>query len=169
MSPLRGRTVVLREVEARDAGVLRDIHATPEVSMWWGQPDRRFPFDDDPGSTRLAILSDDVVVGLVEFAEETEPDHRYASVDVFVDPRRHRQGIGADAVATVVRHLVDDRGHHRVTMDPAVDNLAAVACYESLGFRPVGVMESAWRDAASGRWRDGLLMELVFEPNGGRG
>lgn len=165
MNLLRGRTVVLREVHAREAAALRDIHATPEVAAWWGRPNRDFPFEDDPRSTRLTILRNDSVVGLVEFNEEPEPDDRYASIDIFVDPRRHREGIAGDAIATVVRHLVEDRGHHRVTIDPATDNHGAIACYEGAGFRRVGVMRSAWRDTESGLWRDALLMELVIEPD----
>ncbi len=149
--------------------MLTAIHASPEVAAWWGSPARGFPFDDDPQTTRLTILRDDAVTGLVEFGEEPEPDYRHAWIDIFVDPGRHRQGIGATAIATVVRHLTEECGHHRITIDPAVDNHAAIRCYESVGFAPVGVMRHAWRDQASGLWRDGLLMELVLDPNGPEG
>ena len=71
-----------------------------------------------------------------------------------------RRGVGSDAVATVCRHLVDDRGHHRVTIDPAVENTAAVRAYEKAGFVRVGVMRAAERSPA-GVWRDALLMERV--------
>jgi aminoglycoside 6'-N-acetyltransferase len=54
-----------------------------------------------------------------------------------------------------------ERGHHRVTIDPAVDNAAAIRSYEKSGFPRVGVMRSAWRDGWAGEWRDTLFMELV--------
>jgi len=51
------------------------------------------------------------------------------------------------------------RGHHRLTIDPAADNLAAIRAYEKVGFRTVGVMREYWR-APDGTWHDGLLMDL---------
>ena len=41
---------------------------------------------------------------------------------------------------TLGRHLIEDRGHHRLVIDPAVDNAAAIRCYAKVGFRTVGVM-----------------------------
>jgi len=64
-------------------------------------------------------------------------------------------------LARVANHLVVERGHHRVTIDPAADNHPAIRAYEKAGFRPVGVMRAAWRDFATGEWRDTLFMELV--------
>ena len=46
----------------------------------------------------------------------------------------------------MVLHLVRDRGHHRLTIDPAAENAAAIRCYERAGFRRVGVMREYWRD-----------------------
>ena len=153
--------MTLREVRQEDAEELRRIHVTPEVATWWNQPSSRFPFDARAGTTHLTILHDDGVAGFLEFSEEDEPDYRFASIDIYVDPARHRRGIATDALRTAIRHLVEDRGHHRITIDPATDNHAAIACYEKVGFRRVGVIEASWRDGA-GVWRDGLLMEMVF-------
>jgi aminoglycoside 6'-N-acetyltransferase len=60
----------------------------------------------------------------------------------------------------LMRHLVDDRGHHRFTVDPAVANQRAIHVYEKLGFRRVGAMR-AYERGEDGVWRDGLLMEHV--------
>jgi aminoglycoside 6'-N-acetyltransferase len=40
---------------------------------------------------------------------------------------------GTEAVRRVVRHLSDERGHHRITIDPAPANAAAIRAYEKLG------------------------------------
>ena len=144
----------------RDAAELTAILSRPEVGAWWGAVPDGFPFEDEPDSTRFTILVDGRVAGLIQYGEEPEPDYRHATVDIFLDPELHSRGLGTDAILTLVRHLVDERGHHRVTIDPATDNAAAIRCYEKAGFRPVGVMRSAWRDP-SGTWRDVLLMELV--------
>jgi aminoglycoside 6'-N-acetyltransferase len=58
---------------------------------------------------------------------------------------------------------VRDRGHHRITIDPAVDNAAAIRAYEKAGFARVGVMRRAERDTEGDAWHDALLMEFVEE------
>lgn len=165
MDELRGERVVLSPVTADDVEVPRSIHAMPEVAAWWGQPVEGFPLTDEPGSKRLTIRCEGHVVGLIQFGEEREPEHRHAWIDLFLDPAWSGQGLGSDAVATLVCHLQHARGHHRVTIDPVVDNAAAIRCYEKVGFRRVGVSERSWRDP-SGVWRDSVLMELVAEPSG---
>jgi aminoglycoside 6'-N-acetyltransferase len=142
---------------------LLEIRATPEVALWWGPIEEGFPLHDEPSAMRFAILVEGEVAGLIQYSEEKEPDYRHASIDVFLDPNEHDKGLGTDAVRTLARHLIDDLGHHRITIDPAVDNVAAVRSYEKAGFRPVGVMRSAMRDP-TGVWRDELLMELVVTP-----
>lgn len=168
MRPVVGERVILRAIDEGDAGALRAIRSTPEVSEWWKPPSDEFPFEDDPWVTQLTIACDGAVVGLIQYFEETEPDERHASIDIFVDPARHRQGLASDAIATLVRHLTEERGHHRILIDPVVDNEAAVRCYESVGFDPVGVMHEAWRDA-DGVWRDCLLMEMIVRQPVGPG
>jgi aminoglycoside 6'-N-acetyltransferase len=66
----------------------------------------------------------------------------------------------------VVDFLLNERGHHRITMDPAAHNHAAIRCYEKAGFVPVGVMRLAERDSDGSGWHDSLMMELVVEPGG---
>lgn len=167
MRELAGDLVVLRPMEEGDTDALRALLATPKVAAWWGHLPDDFPLRDEPDATPLTILYDGEIAGLIQFEEELEPAYRYAAIDVFVDPRRHGRGLGTDAVRAVVRHLVEDRGHHRITIDPATDNAAAIRCYEKVGFRPVGVMHAAWREHTTGEWRDALLMELVTRPPAG--
>jgi aminoglycoside 6'-N-acetyltransferase len=156
---LRGDIVVLRPLRFDDAARLREIHAEPAVAAWWGSMEDEFPFDE-PESTRFTILVDGQVAGVVQYGEEEEPDYRHAWVDVFVATAHHGRGVGTDAVATTLRHLIEARGHHRVTIDPSVDNVAAVRAYEKAGFRRVGVMRAAER-GPDGVWRDAVLMEYV--------
>jgi aminoglycoside 6'-N-acetyltransferase len=161
---LPGKRVVLRPLSEADASVLRAIHSTPEVTAWWGSLGDDFPLSDDPDATRFTIVCGEEIAGLIQHGEELEPDYRYAWIDIFIDPPRQRRGVGTDAIATLVRYLIEERGHHRITIDPAADNEAAIRCYRNAGFRRVGVMEAAWRDSATGRWRDALLMEFVVRP-----
>ena len=152
--------MILRPLAPEDAPELRRIHATPEVARWWDLPDERFPWDE-PEATRLTIEVDGAVAGMIQFSEELEPKYRHASIDLFLDPALHGRGLGTEAVRRVVRHLFDERGHHRVTIDPATTNAAAIRAYEKVGFTRVGVMRRYERDADGSGWHDGLLMELL--------
>lgn len=137
---------------------LRRIRNTPEVRARWGEPE-----DDatDEDVTCFAILVDGAVRGMVQYGEENDPDYRHASIDIYVDPEVHGRGVGRDAVRTMARHLIDDRAHHRIVIDPAADNEAAIRCYASVGFKPVGVMRHYERGTDGKGWHDGLLMDLL--------
>ncbi len=161
---LVGDRVVLVPVTTGHVPELRRILATPPVWARWGDEaaSPRWPFDD-PSCTRFAIVIDDAVVGMVQYGEEEEPMYRHASIDIFVESAASGRGVGRDAVATLARYLVHDRGHHRLTIDPAADNEPAIRCYAAVGFRPVGVMRRYERDADGGDWHDGLLMDLLAD------
>lgn len=152
--------LAVRPLASADAADLRRIHLTPEVRRWWDEPEDGFPWEE-PESTRFTIEFDGRVAGLIQYREESDPKYRHAGIDVFLDPSLHGRGLGAAALARVVRHLVDELGHHRITIDPAVDNVVAIRCYEKVGFRRVGVMRSYERDVDGDGWHDSLLMELL--------
>ena len=152
--------MTLRPLAPGDESELLRIHQTPEVLRWWDVPAEGFPWDE-PESTRLTIEVDGRVAGLAQFWEEPEPKYRHAGIDLFLDPKLHGQGLGTEAVRRLVRHLIDERGHHRITIDPATDNAAAIRAYEKVGFRPVGVLRRYERDVGGEGWHDGLLMELL--------
>ena len=156
--------ITLTPLVAEDGEALRRIHVTPEVSQWWDLPDDDFPLDE-PESTRFTIRYGDEIAGLIQYAEELEPKYRSASIDIFVAPWLHGNGIGTEAIRQVLHILLEERGHHRVTIDPAVDNHAAVRCYEKAGFERVGVMRLAERDSDGRGWHDSLMMELVRPPS----
>jgi aminoglycoside 6'-N-acetyltransferase len=153
--------MALRPLAEGDEAELRRILETPQVARWWDAPDEGFPWTDDPETTRLTIEIDGAVAGLIQYSEELDPKYRHAQIDLFLDPAMHGRGLGTEAVRRIVRHLVDDRGHHRITIDPAAANSAAIRAYEKVGFRQVGIMRRYERDVGGGGWHDGVLMEPV--------
>jgi aminoglycoside 6'-N-acetyltransferase len=162
---LRGRQVVLRPLGFDDVERLTRIQAEPGVARWWGRPDdadlRRLA--EGGGDVKgFAIEADGELVGLVQYEEENEPDFRSAGIDVFLTERAQGRGLGSDAVRTLAGYLIHERGHHRLTIDPAAANTAAIRAYEKVGFRRVGVMREYWR-SPDGSWRDGLLMDLLAD------
>ncbi|UJB39551.1 aminoglycoside 6'-N-acetyltransferase [Streptomyces sp. A1-5] len=152
---LRGDDVVLRPVGDGEGEVLDRIVREPEVAAWWSPP------EDYEGM--LAIVFEGEVIGAVQFEEETDPEFRRAGIDIFLTARHHGKGLGTDAVRTLARWLVRECGHHRLTIDPAAANDAAIRSYGKVGFKPVGIMRAYGRDHQTGLWQDALLMDLLAE------
>src|SRR5688500_17753847 len=162
---LRGRKVVLRPLQLEDVKRVAEIQAEHGVLRWWGAPDEAALSSQAAGRAdekAFAIESERELVGLIQYYEENEPDFRHAGIDLFLTERHQGRGLGADAVRSLARHLIEERGHHRLTIDPAADNEAAIRAYEKVGFRPVGVMRSYER-GPDGTWHDGLLMEMLAD------
>ncbi|MEV6327765.1 GNAT family protein [Streptomyces sp. NPDC051909] len=166
MTVLQGALVVLRPTATGDIRALAAIRDTPEVrARWQGGEDLEAEIAadlQDPDSHAFTVLHQERIIGMIQWYSEEDPDYRHAGIDVFLDPAVHDGGLGTDAVRTLARHLVDDRGYHRLVIDPAADNAAAIRCYTKVGFRPVGVMRRYER-GPDGTWHDGLLMDLLAE------
>jgi aminoglycoside 6'-N-acetyltransferase len=164
MTTLEGDRVRLRPATAEDKPALISIRQQPEVFRWWrGGEDMAAAIDEDlaeKGSTAFVIELEGRMVGWIQWSQEEEPDYRRAEIDIYVDGDVHGQGVGTDAVRTLARHLIDDLGHHRVTIDPAIDNKAAIRCYTKVGFRPIGVARQSER-GNDGTWHDSLMMDLL--------
>jgi aminoglycoside 6'-N-acetyltransferase len=141
---------------------LREIHMLPEVSRWWGDPSEKWPGDADPEEIKYTVLLDGEIIGVAEWYEEKEPRFRHAGLDLFLDPAVHGRGLGTEVVRVLCAHLIDDHAHHRVVIDPEVDNEVAIACYRKVGFKDVGVMRRYFLNRED-EWRDGLLMDLLAE------
>ena len=171
---LAGDRVRLRPGDQRDVAALCAILAEPAVARWWGDPEsagqvRAKLVGDDP-SVLLVIEVDGQVAGGIEYYEETEPMYRHAGIDIYLSGRCQGRGIGTEAVGLLARFLCEQRGHHRLTIDPAAANHRAIRCYEKVGFRRVGVLRQYER-GPDGQFHDGLLMDLLrdeLSPGAGR-
>ncbi|WP_422664847.1 GNAT family N-acetyltransferase [Acrocarpospora corrugata] len=163
---LQGALVRLRPAIDADRPALVAIRSTPDVyRRWRGGDDLAAAVAEsltDPDVEVFAVEYDGRVVGAIQWGEETDPEYRHASVDLYLDPAVHGRGLGTDAARTLARHLIDDKGFHRLVIDPAADNTGAIRCYTKVGFRPVGVLRQYER-GADGTWHDGLLMDLLAE------
>jgi aminoglycoside 6'-N-acetyltransferase len=134
----------------------------PGVRAWWWDFDiDEFAAElDDPDVVPLIIEHAGEVVGFIQFSEEISLQYRSAGIDLSLHDDHQGNGYGSDAVRTLARYLFAERGHHRLTIDPALRNERAIRCYERVGFKPVGVMRQYER-SADGEWHDGLLMDLL--------
>jgi aminoglycoside 6'-N-acetyltransferase len=163
-SELRGTLVTLRLVAPADLPALLAILDEPEVARWWRRAEWE-RVDESDAVTFTILLPDGAVAGCIQYSEETDPDYFSAAVDIFVGTAAQGRGAGPDAMRTLVAWLVSARGHHRLTVDPALENARAIHVYEKLGFRRVGVLRQYER-VEDGVWRDALLMELLAWESG---
>ena len=160
---LRGERIVLRPLRVDDAPRLADLGADPDVARWWPGIDEATLIEKAKGrrdTTCFAVLDGDEVAGLIQYYEHSDPDYRHANIDIFLGRPYHGRGLGPDAVRALARHLVRDRGHHRLTIDPVAHNRRAIRAYEKAGFRRVGIMREYQREP-DGTWSDGLLLDLL--------
>jgi aminoglycoside 6'-N-acetyltransferase len=140
--------VALRPLQEPDLDVLAPWLLAPSIARWWGRPrteeERRADLRSDDDAEAFTILAGGEIAGWLQSAEELDPDYRHGSLDIMVG------------------EAYQERGHHRITIDPAAANERAIRCYSAVGFRPVGIMRRYER-APDGRWEDGLLMDLLAD------
>jgi len=132
---LVGKQVVLRTGEPEDVTRLASIANEPEVAAWWGHTDEvevaaRFVNNE----TSFIVAHVGELVGAIQYDEEDNPMYRRAGIDIFLTTSRHGQGLATDSIRTLAWYLFEERGHHLLTIDPAVDNERAIRAYEAVGF-----------------------------------
>lgn len=163
---LSGNQLILRPLQVADAQALTAILNTPDVAIWWEGYDYDRVLDEivaEGDGESFGIFTEDqpeVLLGMIQYYEQDDPDYLHAGIDIFVDPARYGHGIGQRAILLLVKHLIDDLGHHRIIIDPAVNNERAIAVFQKVGFREVGVMRRYER-RADGNWGDNVLLELL--------
>jgi aminoglycoside 6'-N-acetyltransferase len=166
---LGGERLALRPLAADDLDAAYRALQEPGVARWWTAFDAERIREEllaTPETTSFAIEVDGKFAGVVMYSEELDPDYRHAGIDIFLAGAYQDQGYGSEAIRALARYLFGERGHHRLTIDPALANERAIRAYERVGFRRVGVMREYER-GADGTWHDGLLMDLLareFEP-----
>jgi len=154
---------VLRPLAPADRERLVEILSDPTVQQWWDSRGPEHSADELLGDADVVPFAIDVggeMIGSIQYHEVTDPEYRSAGIDVFLDALHQGRGYGTEALRILARWLLEVRGHHRLTIDPAADNGRAIRAYEKVGFRPVGVMRRYER-RQDGSFHDGLLMDLL--------
>jgi aminoglycoside 6'-N-acetyltransferase len=161
---LPGERVILRPLRPDDRDDLLAVLNDPTVVAIWdtrgAENSIRELYAGEPGWTIWAIEVDGVFAGSIQATEEPDGDYDHAGIDIFMSSRFQDRGLGTDALRTLARYLIEIRGHHRLTIDPAADNARAIRSYEKIGFKPVGVMREYER-GNDGTYHDGLLMDML--------
>jgi aminoglycoside 6'-N-acetyltransferase len=133
----------------------------PETSPWWSTDAGKIgSWLADPDYHVLVIEEAGRTAGIVAFEEEEDPDYHVAGIDISLLQCCVGRGLGPEALRLLAGWLVAERGHHRLTIDPAVANARAIRAYEKVGFRPIGVAREYER-GPDGTWHDNLLMDVL--------
>jgi aminoglycoside 6'-N-acetyltransferase len=148
---VRGRLTTLRPADAGDVDRLVAWHADPEVSRYWDGE----TFTRAEMAERLARA--DVEAWIVEEAGEPVGylQVHFEGLDMFLVPSARGRGLGPDAARAMARHLVNECGRTRVTVDPYAWNEGAVRAWGRAGFVEVSRHEPEGEYTAS--W---ILMEF---------
>jgi aminoglycoside 6'-N-acetyltransferase len=156
---LHGRLTSIRPATWDDADLLVRWHAEPEVSRFWDDetPTREEIVEDlrRPDVDAFVVEADGAPVGYLQaWWEEDAP--QTGGIDMFLVPGARGRGLGPDAARALVRHLLEDRGWARVTVDPYAWNETAIRAWRRAGFVEV---EQRPRPPDDGHREAWLLME----------
>lgn len=161
---LAGERVLLRPLEEADLDGLVEIVWSEGVREWWGwcasREALRAELPNDGAAFAIEVAGE--LAGWLGVSEELDPGYRSAGMDIMLGVPFQGAGIGPEALRLAARWLIAERGHHRLTIDPAAANARAIRAYRSVGFKPVGIMRRYER-GPDGDWHDGLLMDMLAE------
>ena len=172
--PVATEDLALKPLRARDCEpLLTWINSADALLQWAGPRDFEWPLTDEQLLSDLhaadhlrmpfaAVLPDDRrPVGHVMLT--TLPAHNLGVIGrVIVAPDQRGRGLGTALMQAVVRFGFDRRGLHRLQLAVYDFNLAAIACYQSVGF----VIEGTQRDStrsSDGYWSSHTM--AMLEPS----
>lgn len=159
---LASERLTLRPLTREDVPLLDAIVAEPGVARWWPLPPGESVEYDAfaPGTHAYAIVSAGEACGTIMFTEEDHPLYRHAGIDIMLRESCQGSGLGTEALRVLVGYLLGERGHHRITIDPALANERAIRTYEKVGFKRIGVAR-AYEATPDGVFHDNLLMDMM--------
>jgi aminoglycoside 6'-N-acetyltransferase len=136
---VRGARTTLRRTTIDDLGLLESWFGNPEFVQWWGgtpkTPDevaRECLGRAGNGTVQsFLVLIEDMPIGYIQARNDTPLSGR---IDIVLNRNARRKGYGPDAVAALARHLRDDLGWTRITVDPVVNNREAISGFKKAGF-----------------------------------
>ena len=88
--------------------------------------------------------------------------YRRAGIDIYLSGKAQGQGLGREALALLARYLLEERGHHRLVIDPRLTTSAPSAAISRSASCRWGSCGST-SAGPDGSWHDGLLMDLLRE------
>jgi len=166
---LTGERVRLRPMTADDAPHIARWAADPEFARnQWGRIREQGPeaarefigWFDKPGARLFAIEHEGRAIGFANYRDLNAGD-RKCEIGLGIGERDlWSQGLGRDALRTLLRHLFLDLDLQRVALHVVATNDRAIASYKACGFEVEGI-ERRSRRADDGGWHDMVAMAAI--------
>ncbi len=169
---LAGERVTLRPWTALDDASLADWANDPDFArLQWGT-EQELPhwtvetaraFAERFAPPEAALFAIEHLGRAIGFANFRRLNQHHGNADVGVaigDGSLWGQGLGSEALRLLARHLLDDRGLHRLRLHVVATNDRAIAAYKRCGFEVEGIERGGVR-ASETRWVDMAVMGLV--------
>ncbi|QDZ09078.1 N-acetyltransferase [Sphingomonas panacisoli] len=105
---------------------------------------------------------DGAIAGFASFGEFRAWDGYRFTVEhsIYVDPARHREGIGRALLAALIDRA-QAAGKHAMMAGIAAENHVSLALHQALGFREVGRIPQVAEKF--GRWLDLVFLQLILD------
>ena len=159
-------SVTIRPAAADDVDFLTGLYADPDVRPFlaaagsYGRDDVAERVERDPESGGLLVVELDGERAGAMAWELTNRRSRIAHVSgLAVHPRFRGRRVGDEAARLLQRHLIRERGLHRLELEIYGFNERAQRHAERAGWIREGVKRQAY--ARDGGWVDGVLYALV--------
>src|SRR4051812_10902938 len=139
---IRGGRTSLRSVAPADLDLLAGWLADPGVYEFWGGAPvdrqtiiREFVNGPAAGAHVFIVEADKQPIGWIQYWHTNDdPEQDSGGIDMVLLPSARGRGLGPDAARALVNYLIRERGWQRVTVDPALDNPAAMRAWARAGF-----------------------------------
>lgn len=166
---LEGERIRLRPMKAEDAPHLARWSADPEFARnQWGRMRKQgvefarefVGWFDKEGSRLFAIEHEGRVIGFANYRDLNVGDRKCEIGLGIGESDLWSQGLGRDALRTLLRHLFEDLDLQRVALHVIATNDRAIAAYKAAGFEVEGI-ERLSRRADDGTFHDMVAMAAI--------
>ena len=167
-----------KTMQENDTRILFDWCQQPHISKWWQAPADYDKFLEKYHPDKMAenfvhpfiIYFDEQPIGYIQYYECDKADDGWwtkqgvqpagsLGMDVVIGESEYiGKGYGTTIVKKFVEKLFEETDTKKIIIDPDPENIAAIHCYEKVGFKKVKEVESpTFFDAPPGKL---LLMEM---------
>ena len=160
--------VTIRPAGAHDVPAIQRIYnreileGVATLDEWpWTDARRRAWLETYRDEMVIVAQGDDTVVGFAHFSPMQKFGFRFTrEVTVYVDPRRHRGGVGRQLVEALIAGA-RERNLHVLIARITSGNAASIALFESLGFERSALRREFGHKF--GRWVDIIELQLTLQ------
>jgi diamine N-acetyltransferase len=158
--------LTLRPHRESDTPRLIELLDDPPLARNWATRDPARARAESTANTRLFTVEHaGAPIGAIACQRFATAEQAHTGIDALLGAPAWECGLGAEAMLALVEHLFATCGARRLTADPDAQDRRAIAVYEKVGFRHVGVLRqyrsSVDQSAADRSANDAVLLELL--------